>query len=85
MKGRTMTERFGPFVFALGLNVSQGRLSYPVTGGWFLGIPMPKIFLPTSEAVEEQIGGRFHFDVTLRAPLTRALVVRYQGWLERGK
>ncbi|MGR3707824.1 MAG: DUF4166 domain-containing protein, partial [Alterinioella nitratireducens] len=44
-------------------------------------IPMPRWLLPVSEAREHVRDGRFHFDVSLRAPITGALIVRYRGWL----
>lgn len=77
-----MTERFGPFTFLLGLTVLEKELHYPVTSGRCGPIPMPRWMLPVSEAREYVQGGRFHFDVSLRAPVTGALIVRYRGWLE---
>ncbi len=75
-------ERFGPFTFEMELPVSNLALHMPVKRGWFLGIPMPHIFLPKSETREFEDAGTFHFDVSLSAPLC-GLLVRYQGWLIR--
>ncbi|NPD20444.1 SDR family oxidoreductase [Alterinioella nitratireducens] len=76
-----MTERFGPFTFLLGLRVAGEELLYPVRSGRVGPIPMPRWLLPVSEAREHVQDGRFHFDVSLRAPITGALIVRYRGWL----
>lgn len=78
-----MTEAFGPFNFALGLHVAADALHFPVRKGWFLGIPIPTLFLPKSVSREYAKDGLFHFDVALFAPLTRHLVVHYRGHLER--
>ena len=57
-------------------------LHMPVQKGWFLGIPIPKVLLPKSETREYEMGGTFHFDVSLSAPLC-GLLVKYQGLLMR--
>ncbi len=76
-----MTERFGPFTFRLGLSVRNGALHYPVTAGRLGPVPLPRWLLPASEAREYEEGGRFHFDVRLLAPVSRALMVHYRGHL----
>lgn len=76
-----MTETFWPFKFNLGLYAENGKLHFPVTGGTCLGIPMPRILLPQSDATEAEVDGAFTFDVALSAPLTGQLIVRYQGVL----
>lgn len=78
-----MTERFGPFTFVLGLHVAQGQLHFPVLSGRLGPVPLPRMLLPQSEAREFARDGQFHFDVALKAPLTGALMVHYQGWLTR--
>lgn len=83
VKDGRMTERFGPFTFTLGLHVAEGQLHFPVTSGRLGPIPFPKALLPVSIAREFEADGRFHFDVALKAPLTGALMVHYQGWLTR--
>ena len=77
-----MTETFGPFTFTLGLHVADGMLFYPVKAGRLGPVPLPKFLMPQSIAREFEADDRFHFDVQLRAPLTGALMVHYQGWLE---
>ena len=74
-------ERFGPFTFELELPVEDGALHFPVRRGWLLGVPLPSLLLPTSCARELAVNGTFHFDVGLYAPLTKGLLVRYQGQL----
>lgn len=78
-----MTERFGAFTFTIGLEVKDGQLHYPVTGGRLGPIPLPRLFWPRSVAVETQApgGGAFRFDVALYAPLTGQFIVRYEGEL----
>lgn len=77
---RGLTERFGPFTFAIALEAREGALHWPVTRGWCLGVPLPRWLLPVSVAREYAQDGRFRFDVALHAPLA-GLVVRYRGWL----
>ena len=76
-----LRERFGPFSFAIGLEVRDGELHYPVTGGRIGPISLPHWMLPVSVAREFVSGGVFHFDVALLAPLTKAPLVRYRGFL----
>ncbi len=77
-----LRERFGPFTFELALPVRDQRMQMQVTRGWCLGIPLPGWALPVSQTCEYDDGGRFHFDVSLSAPLA-GFVIRYRGWLER--
>jgi Domain of unknown function (DUF4166)/Saccharopine dehydrogenase NADP binding domain len=79
-KGR-MTERFGLLRFAIALHVQDGALYYPVTKGWFCGVPIPRWALPRSDTAEGADGLRATFDVGLSLPLIGP-IVRYQGWLE---
>ncbi|SEV97466.1 Saccharopine dehydrogenase NADP binding domain-containing protein [Cognatiyoonia koreensis] len=78
---RGITESFGPFTFDLGLYAKDGNLHYPITGGRLGPLPLPTAFLPESVAVERAVDGAFTFDVSIRAPLTRQLIVRYEGTL----
>ena len=80
-KGGGLRERFGPFTFTIGLAVRDGALQYPVTAGRLGPVPLPRWLLPTSVASETVADGIFRFDVTLLAPVTRGLMVRYSGWL----
>lgn len=77
-----VTERFGPFTFTIGLRARDGGLDYPVTAARLGPLRLPAAFLPAGEARETADGPRCRFDVTIRAPLTHALIVHYRGWLE---
>lgn len=76
-----MTERFGPFTFSLGLHVADGALHFPVVGGRLGPFPLPRFALPQSITQEFDDNGTMRFDVTLRAPMTGAFIVRYEGGL----
>ncbi|MFQ6554029.1 DUF4166 domain-containing protein [Aestuariibius insulae] len=78
-----LTERFGPMIFAIDLTPQTDRLSWPVTAAFLPGhIPLPAWSLPVSYASETEKDGVFQFDVAIHAPLTKELVVRYQGYLK---
>lgn len=81
-RGGRMTERFGPFVFALDLTVCEGELHYPVVSGRVFGLPVPRALLPVSRAREFERDGMFHFDVSMYTPFG-GLIVRYRGSLRR--
>lgn len=78
-----LTERFGPFTFLLDLTVRDSALHFAVRRGWCLGIAMPQVCLPQSIAIEREVDGRYAFDVSLLAPFTGGLIVRYRGQLQR--
>ena len=82
-----ISERFGPFTFTINLRLRDHGLDYPVTAARLGPLRLPAVLLPAGEARETADGRRCHFDVSIRAPLTHALIVRYRGWLEpcRGK
>ena len=82
IKDGLMTERFGWITFRLGLFVRKDALHFPVTGARMGWLPLPAAFLPRSIALETERDGRFVFDVRIEAPVTGALIVHYQGWLE---
>ncbi|MEO0426945.1 MAG: DUF4166 domain-containing protein [Pseudomonadota bacterium] len=75
-------ERFWLFVCELELPVEKGAMHLVVRRGWFMGVPLPKFLLPGSDSREYARDGRFHFDVSLSAPLGGGLIVRYRGRLE---
>ena len=79
-----VAERFGPFRFVIALQPRADGLGFPVVGGWFLGLPLPRRLLPTSDTQESGNDGRFRFDVSIRLPLA-GLVVRYRGDLRTAK
>ncbi len=70
-----------PMRFELGLVAADYALHWPVTRGWFCGLPLPHFLLPISESIEDMDEqGRFRFDVSIRLPGI-GLVARYRGWL----
>ena len=75
-----LAERFGPLTFGLALVVEGGRLRLIARGWRAFGIPMPRWLLPTGEAFEHVVEGRFAFHVEIAHPLT-GLIVRYRGTL----
>lgn len=72
-------ERMGVFTSEQDLSVSDGAMHLPVRRGWFLGIPMPRWLLPTSDSREFAEDGVFNFDICLGAPLGAGLIIRYRG------
>ncbi len=72
-----------PMRFELGLSVVDNRLLWPVTRGWFCGVPLPRCLLPISESSERvDAEGRFAFEVSIRLP-GLGLVAHYRGSLQR--
>jgi hypothetical protein len=78
-------ERFGPFTYEIAIPVENGAMRLEARRGWFLGVPMPKRCLVTSDSSEFARDGRLHFDVALRAPFGLGLIVRYRGSLDRAR
>ena len=74
-------ERFWLLTYEQDLPVEDGCMRLPVRRGWLLGVPLPRLLLPTSESREFAVDGVFHFDVALGAPLGGGPIVRYQGSL----
>jgi len=73
-------ERFWLFTYEQDLPVVDGRLGLPVRRGWFWRLPLPRVLLAGSDSWE--FGGEdgaSAFDVRLLAPVTGALIVRYEG------
>lgn len=77
---RLVTERFGPFTFALALVLDEDRLRLVPRGWRVLGLPLPAALAPRGEAYEFAEDGRFNFHVEIGHPLI-GLIVRYRGWL----
>ncbi|QQA43164.1 SDR family oxidoreductase [Pelagovum pacificum] len=73
-------ERFGPLRFTIALRPDEAGLTWPVTGGSLLGIPLPRRLLPESVTREEVQDARASFDVALSLPLVGPLI-RYRGQL----
>jgi len=74
-------EQFGLLKFLLDLEVDNDGLHFPVVSGSCLGIPIPPVLLPISNAREFEKDNTMHFCVELCAPFKLGLIVRYEGWL----
>jgi len=69
--------------FQIGLALKDGNLHFPVRSGRLLGLPIPKVLLPLSDAKEfVDPFGRARFHVKLSLPIC-AHVATYSGWLKR--
>jgi Domain of unknown function (DUF4166)/Saccharopine dehydrogenase NADP binding domain len=76
-----LLESFGSLSVALALIVEGDQL-FLVPRRWaFLGIPLPKAFLPGGRSFETEKDGQFCFDVEISAPLI-GLIVAYKGILQ---
>jgi hypothetical protein len=76
-----LVERFGPAAFAMALVVEGDKL-FLIPRRWsFLGIPMPRLLLPTGQSFETERDGKFCFEVEISVPFT-GLIVGYKGTLE---
>jgi Domain of unknown function (DUF4166) len=75
-------ERIWLFTSEQELPIKDGSLWFPARRGWFLGLPVPALFLPRSESREYDVNGVFQFDIGVRAPLGAGLIVRYRGYVE---
>lgn len=76
-----LAERFGPIIVALALVHKDDKL-FLIPRRWsLLGIPLPKMLLPSGSSFEAQVDGNFHFDVQISAPLI-GLIAAYQGELK---
>jgi predicted DCC family thiol-disulfide oxidoreductase YuxK len=75
-----LSERFGPFAFAIALLRDGETLRYVVRGWSVFGLRLPRAWAPGGATVESAADGRFHFDVEIRHSLA-GLIVRYRGWL----
>ncbi len=83
-KGRfehLICESFGPASFALAMVVDNNKLHYIPRNWRVFGIPMPKSLTPNGVTFEEEVDGKFFFDVEIAAPFI-GRIVHYRGWLE---
>lgn len=78
-----IAERFGPMRFVFALPSDGDGLQMTFKRWTFLGIPMPRVLAPRTEASEWQDEqGRFRFDVKIRFPVI-GQIVHYTGWLRK--
>ena len=75
-----LCESFGPFTFGLALLTGDGRLRLVVRRWALLGVRLPLGLAPRGDASEQEVDGRFRFDVTIAAPFI-GVIVRYRGSL----
>ena len=75
-------ERLGPIRFFIELTEVSGGFGMAVRGAYVVGLPIPRVLLPSSETSETEEDGRFRFDVRLSVPVA-GLLVHYRGWLVR--
>lgn len=76
-----VTERFGLLTFRIDLAPSEQDLSFPVSRGDALGLPLPALLLPVSKTREyADEAGRACFDVSIALPLI-GQIVGYRGYL----
>jgi hypothetical protein len=78
---RLLCERFGPITVGMALVVEDDRLRLVVRRWSFLGLPLPRAFVPHGDVYESAQDGRFNFHVEICQPLL-GLIVRYRGWLK---
>lgn len=79
---RLLCEKFGPFVFSMGLLTDSNRLRFLVRGWSIFGIPLPGFLAPTGDSFEYEEEGTFHFHVEISSPIA-GLIARYSGYLEQ--
>lgn len=73
-------ERFGPTVFRLAVSTQGDGLRLRILSGRVFGLALPRLLMPSTEAVERAEAGRFRFDIAIAAPLV-GRIVHYRGWL----
>ena len=74
-------ERKGGVSAIIGLEPGPEGLRWRVESFRLFGLPLPPFLAPDVEAVERDIGGRYHFEMTITLPLL-GLFIAYEGWLE---
>ncbi|WP_417449206.1 DUF4166 domain-containing protein [Kordiimonas sp.] len=76
-----LVERFGIISVALATVVKDNQLHLVPRRWQALGIPLPRLLLPSGESFEYERDGVFRFNVSIRAPML-GLIVHYHGWLK---
>jgi len=66
----------------MALVASRERLSLVLRRWSIIGLPLPMVLCPRSEAYESAENDRFNFHVRISHRLT-GLIVQYDGWLVR--
>lgn len=78
---KLISERFGPFEFAIALVVDDKLLRFIVRGWKFCGISLPAAWAPGGNSYEFSENGQFGFNVEISHPLF-GLIVKYTGTLK---
>jgi len=76
-----LVERFGVVSVAMAIVIKNDQLHLVPRRWEILGIPLPRMLLPSGESFEYEQEGVFRFDVAIRAPMF-GLIVAYKGWLK---
>jgi hypothetical protein len=75
-----LCERFGPFLFGMGLLTEHGRLHLALRRWSAFGIPLPLKLAPRSNSFEFAQDGKFRFHVEIFHPWLGPIIA-YRGWL----
>lgn len=75
-------ERMGPALARSRVIADTTGIQLQLVRISMLGLPMPLSLAPQVTTHEAQENGRYTFDVQIRLPLTKGLLIRYQGWLK---
>ncbi len=75
-----LTERFGLILFHLDANARREGIDLIPVGAYLFGLPLPAFLRPAAAGRVRAEGGKYRFDVTVRAPLAGD-VITYRGWL----
>ncbi|MEH6478139.1 MAG: DUF4166 domain-containing protein [Sneathiella sp.] len=76
-----LVERFGVVSVAIATVIKDDHLHFIPRRWEVLGIPLPRMLLPSGESFEYEQDGKFIFDIAIRAPIF-GLLVSYKGWLK---
>ena len=79
--GTEVSERMGAATVTSRLVVNEGALEQVTTAVRLFDIPLPRILWPRVTAQEWGAGGKYHFQVEVRAPLAGFVLLAYEGWL----
>lgn len=73
-------ETMGGVSAVIKLQVLPDGLQWNIESLCLLGPPLPRSIAPVTQAIERDVDGLYHFDVSITLPLL-GLLISYQGWL----